>query len=86
MVLADPSYETRSAHGQATFARHVFSNNDIEEAVSFMSCVRASGAHAHNFCFHVMYFRWVESLSAQMELKRTQRLIQREQRENFSRV
>lgn len=66
MVLADPSYNPRSAQGQTSCGRGVFSKNDIENAVSSLSNVMASRAHSPFFCIKFMHFHSREILCAGM--------------------
>lgn len=45
MVLADPPYNTCSARSQTSFSHDVFCETIIENIVSLVSIMTASGAH-----------------------------------------
>lgn len=55
-VLAEPFHNTQSAQGQASCAHDVFSKNDIEGLVRFMSSLMSREAHSHIFCLDFMFF------------------------------
>lgn len=50
IVLGSPSYSTRYARGEASFAHDVFCRENVEKAVKILSGVIAFGAHGPIFC------------------------------------
>lgn len=55
MVLADLPYSILCARSQASCALDVFSKNEIENAVSSLTSVMATGAQGHTFRFGFMF-------------------------------
>lgn len=54
VVLADPTYNTRSVRGQVSFAHDVITKIDVEDAATLICSVVAFGAHVHTFCSNLM--------------------------------
>lgn len=65
LALAIPSYNTRSARGQASSAHDGFCKESIENSVQFMRNVIVPGEH---FCLNLMFFHWDQSLHRQTKM------------------
>lgn len=64
-MLADRTFSTRGARGQARFTHYVSCKADNKDAVRLMSSVIDPGAYKNFFCSNPTFFYWKKSLRRQ---------------------